>query len=604
MNPAENFDTAKALQQAVQLHRQGDLVAAENLYAEIIDQEPTNADALHLMGVVVRQQGDDERAIRLIQKAIRLVPDAALYYVSLGDLYRSPADLKKRIACYRQALQIDPNLVEAWCNLGNAYSEIQSHKEAIDCYQRALESDAGNAVLYNNLGQSFLALEAFPQATAAFEQALAIQTDYTDARINLANTLRDRGCFNKAQQCYAQALTAEPDNTVARYSRGVCFQRQHQYDQAQKCYQTVLRNHPDHYGVHSNMGKLFHDQNEFQTALAWFEKAIRIDPKRGEARFSRALVLLTMGRFDQGWLAYEARFERRFWRKVYPHRLPLPRWNGESLAGKTLLVHMEQGFGDAIQFARFLPLLKTKGCRVVFEVRPELLELFGQLAGVDQLISLSSDPPATADIDFYIPLLSLPLMFRTRMDTIPAEVPYLRAAPEKVPSWQARLGNTHFNVGLVWQAKPTFRHAKSCPLALFAPLFKIPHVRIYGLQKHEDLQNMEALPADAHNLGDLFTSFADTAAAIACLDLVISVDTAVAHLAGALGKTVWTLLPFGADWRWFTGRDDSPWYPTMRLFRQAAPGDWAGVVQAVTTDLSRQINSSLTDLKRRDTVPL
>jgi tetratricopeptide (TPR) repeat protein len=604
MNPTENSDTKKALRQAVRLHRHGDLVAAANQYAEIVDKEPTNADALHLMGVLARQQEDDERAARLIRQAICLAPDAALYYVSLGDLYRSPADLKKRIACYRQALQIDPNLVAAWCNLGNAYGEGKRHKAAIDCYQRALESDAGNALLYNNLGRSFLALEAFPQAAAAFEQALAIQTDYTDARINLGNTLRDHGCFSKAQQCYAKALAAEPDNAVARYSRGICFQRKHQYDQAKKCYQAVLRNHPDHYGVHSNMGKLCHDQNEFQTALSWYEKAIRIDPKRGEARFYRALVLLTLGRFDEGWRAYEARFERRSWRKVYPHRLPLPRWNGESLAGKTLLVHMEQGFGDAIQFARFLPLLKTKGCRVVFEVRPELLELFGQLAGVDRLIPLSSHPPSTADIDFYIPLLSLPLMFQTRMDTIPVEVPYLRAAPEKVPFWQARLGNANFNVGLVWWAKPTYRHDKSCSLALLAPLFKIPHVRIYGLQKHENAQKRETLPVHVHNLGDLFTSFADTAAAIDCLDLVISVDTAVAHLAGALGKTVWTLLPFGADWRWFIGRDDSPWYPTMRLFRQAAPGDWAGVAQAVTTDLSRQIDSNLTNLKRRDAAPI
>jgi tetratricopeptide (TPR) repeat protein len=335
------------------------------------------------------------------------------------------------------------------------------------------------------------------------------------------------------------------------------------------------------------MGKLYQDQNDYAKAITYFARAEKIDPTKGEARFYRSLILLTRGQFKKGWALYEARFEKETWHTIYPYRLATPRWQGEPLDGKTIFVHSEQGFGDIIQFVRYLPLLKRRGGRVIFEVRPELVDLLRGFPGIDFLVPMAKKPPTQSGIDYHIPLLSLPGRFDTDIDTIPGTAPYLQADPVKVRTWQARVSPDHVNVGLVWLAKPSYRHNKSCPLEQFRALLAMPTVRVVGLQTFDNPQDRSGLATHITNWGEHFNSFADTAAAIHCLDLVIAVDTAVAHLAGALGRPVWTLLPFSADWRWLTERTDSPWYPSMTLYRQAAVDEWDEVVERIVTDMHR-----------------
>jgi tetratricopeptide (TPR) repeat protein len=604
MIATEKFDFQKNIKKAMQLHRCGDLRRAAEEYTTIVAKNPSNADANHLLGVLAGQQGDQERAIELIHRAIRLAPDMAMYHVSLGDLYQSIDDFRKSTASYRRALQIDPNLVEALCNLGNAYREKDRHREAIACYRKGLSINSSIPELYNNIGQSYLALKNYQQAIKFLTQAIGIKPGYVDALTHIGNAYRDQGYFTEAEAFYAKALDLEPRNAYLLYSRGISFHLQKQFDSAMTCYRQVMRRHPDHCGVYINIGKIYHDRNDFQTALAYYEKADAIEPQLADARFYRSLVLLTIGRFEEGWRSYESRFARRRRVQVYPHQLNIPRWNGQAIEGKRLLVHCEQGFGDSIQFARYLPYLKSRGCRLIFEVRKELLELFKHMPGVDQLTPLNSQPLTEKDADYYIPLLSLPGIFQTTLDTIPAKVPYLQADPDKIQYWKSRLGKGVLHVGITWKAKSSYRHDKSCPLELIESLPNIADICIYSLQKYETGLVAETLPTSIQNWGDYFTCFADTAGAIQALDLVISVDTAVAHLAGALGKRVWTLLPFAADWRWLTERNESPWYPTMRLYRQSEIGDWNGVIEAVKTDLSSQLNRLTSKTSRWKASPL
>jgi hypothetical protein len=298
------------------------------------------------------------------------------------------------------------------------------------------------------------------------------------------------------------------------------------------------------------------------------------------------------GRMEDGWREYEWRLRLTGSQRAYPHRLSLPRWDGTRFDGKTLLVHDEQGFGDTIQFVRYLPMVKALGGSVVLETRSPLLALLKHVAGIDALAERSREGPSKTDADLYIPLLSLPLVFNTTMQTIPTGVPYITADPARVPFWRRRIGGSGMRVGLVWSGSPTHPRdgERSVPVHLFERVFALPHVSFFALQKTgsrpSDLAVLESAGVD--NLDPDLNDFADTAAAIEQMDLVISVDTAVAHLAGAMGKKTWCLLPFSPDWRWGLEGGDTPWYPSMVLYRQARAGHWQHVIDVIRQALDRE----------------
>jgi len=351
--------------------------------------------------------------------------------------------------------------------------------------------------------------------------------------------------------------------------------------------------------AYSNMGIALHARGDHDQALECWQRAIELEPDYAQAHWNRSLVLLLKGRFAEGWKEYEWRRRTSLIASAYPHKLDKPRWDGKPFTGKRLLVHYEQGLGDNLQFVRYLPMVKPLGGTVIFETLKPLRPLLSNFDGIDELIEASPDSPPDVEFDIYTSLMDLPGIFGTTIDNIPAEVPYLHADPASVERWRERLYGAGLKVGLVWSGRPTGANEvlslqyRSCRLEHFLPLADIPDVSLYGLQKGPTAEQAAQLSKQiiACNYGEEFKDFADTAAAIENLDLVISIDTSVAHLAGAMGKPVWVLLKSDADWRWLLDRDDCPWYPTMRLFRQNKPYDWGEVLGRVADELRKCVDT-------------
>jgi Flp pilus assembly protein TadD len=456
--------------------------------------------------------------------------------------------LDAAILCYQGAVEACPSYVEALYNLALLLQQLGRREEAIPRYRQVLDIAPGFAPAWNNLGAA----------------------------------LRDAGHPSDAIECYRQSLRLKPDGADCLNNLGLALRAGLQLDEAIDCFQKSLRLSPANPCVWDNLGNAFRDAGRIHEAVGAFEKAITLKPGFAEAHYDLGFVLLLTGDFKRGWPEYEWRWRRA---DFPPRSFACPLWQGsEDVAGKTLLVCTEQGFGDAIQFARLVPVLAARGARIVLECQPALESLFASLEGVSAVIPRGQPvPPA----DFHVPMLSLPHRLDLSLDRIPARMPYVRpvAGRERVLPPAAR--QEAFKVGLVWAGNPNHvndRH-RSIPWPLVKSLLDVPGIAFHSLQADA------TATADASDrlvsLAPMMHDFADTAALIRQLHLVITVDTAVAHLAGALGTPVWTLLPCAPDWRWMLNRDDSPWYPSMRLIRQSRPGDWSSVIARVCDDLRR-----------------
>lgn len=355
-------------------------------------------------------------------------------------------------------------------------------------------------------------------------------------------------------------------------------------------YRRALALQPQHVGALTNLGRAFQKQAQPQEAIVCFERALALKPDLPEAHWGLATQRLLLGDFARGWEEYEHRWalpENQGLRREFA----APRWDGDDIAGRTILLHVEQGIGDTLQFVRYAPLLARRGARVIVLCQPPLKRLLMEMDD----ISVVADGEPLPGFDLHLPLMSLPRLFGTTLATIPADVPYLRTDPVDVRAWNGRLGGKdQFKIGLVWAGNR--RHLndrnRSCTLEALAPLAAVPGIRLYNLQKGEAATEIRNAPTnmDFVDLNGELVDFADTAAVITCLDLVITVDTAVAHLAGALARPAWLLLPFAPDWRWMLAREDSPWYPSLRLFRQNQAGDWGGVLTAVINALRQRMS--------------
>ena len=486
----------------------------------------------------------------------------------------------------RKATKSDSDVLNALFRQGNFFREQGRFSQAIACYQKGLLIYPGSSQLLNNLGLAFHGQKMHARAVRCFLKSLAIDPTCIEAHNNLANAYRDMGDWDAAIEKYRQALAMEPHNTAINYNLGIAFHMQRRLDRAAQYYHKATAHHPPVADAHSNLGKLFQDVNRLEQAIEQYTKAIALEPAHFDARFNRALAYLAIGDFEQGWEEYEWRFRRDRWKRVYPHHLEGKRWNGSPFPGKTLFIHSEQGFGDTLWFCRYLPMVKALGGRVVFEVRSELIDPMRQaFPCVDHFVPMSFDRPPQCAYDVYMPLMSLAKAFSTTVKTIPADVPYLYASQADREKWGMRTKGKGVAVGLVWAAGKTHAHERSCSLKDLLPLLGAEGIRFYGFQKGQDAFQCDAMEGRLENLGGDFETFADTAGAIDCMDLIISVDTAVAHLAGAMAKPVWVLLPYAADWKWFPDREDSPWYPTMRLFRQTRAGDWGTAIHNVLEEL-------------------
>jgi len=516
------------------------------LYRQILAAQPDHADALHLLGVLALGGGHYDVAEDLIGQAIAVAPRNPIYRSNLGNALRQRGQLDEAIASYQQALALKPDYAEALTNLGVAWKEKGRLDDAIGCYQRAL----------------------------------ALRPSYPDAHNNLGNALTDRGRLDEAVDCFQQALTLQPENAGTYYNMATARLKQGRLEEALACYQRALTLRPAFADAWYNQGNTLQKLGRRQEAIACYQRAVALRPDFAEAHYNMALEWLVLGQYREAWPHYEWRWRCKDFHSP-AREFPRPQWDGGPLAGRTVHLHAEQGLGDSIHFIRYVALVAQKGGRINLECQPQLKRLFQRIPNVCQVVTTGELLP---EFDVHCPLQTLPLLLGTTLESIPREIPYLYAEAAASADWAQRLRGAacRLKVGLVWggNTRNINDHNRSIPLAALGPLAQVPGVVFVSLQTGDPAEQAKNPPAGMPLLDwtQELQDFADTAALIANLDLVIAVDTAVAHLAGAMGKPVWVLLPVAPDWRWLLAREDSVWYPTMRLFRQAKAGEWGDVV--------------------------
>jgi tetratricopeptide (TPR) repeat protein len=581
------------IEQGLAYHQAGRLDQAEAIYRQILETDPEQPEALHLLGLLAAQSGRAEQAVELINAAIRARPDRAEYYNNLGEVFRALHRHAEAIAAYEEAIRLKADYAEAYDNLGSALEEEGALDAAIAAFRQALSIKPRYARAHNSLGRTLQAKGDLTAAVNAYQNAVQLQPEFADSYNNLGVALQAQGKLEEAVSALQRACGLQPGNPLVHYNLGNAVCALGKLDDASAAYREALACDPDFALAHNNLGVVLNDQGKLQEALAALDRAVTLEPNYAEAHENRAWALLQMGDFDAGWAEYEWRFAAGKQRQpAQVLDLPQPRWNGCRFEGQSLLIHTEQGLGDSIQFIRYVPWVRARGGKVFLACPAQLHRLLDGFAGVD-VLPAEAEQLQSLSVDLQVPLLSLPYIFQTKLDTIPNEIPYLRVPPTLLDAWRKRVDPNTYNIGFVWAGRPHHTETRnryrrrSCNLHTFALLAQFPDVTFYSLQKDSQAAHT-ATSADGMHFIDYsseFTDLAETAALIASLDLVISVDTAVAHLAGALGCPVWTLLPYAADWRWLTERKDTPWYPTMRLFRQASPGDWQGVMERVAAEL-------------------
>ncbi len=490
----------------------------------------------------------------------------------------------------RQVLLANRAHFEACHVLALAEAGLNRHEQALESYDRALRLRPDAAAVLNDRGASLIALDRPEAALQSYERAIAAEPRFAAAFSNRGSALERLERYDAALANYNRALALKPDFVDALYNRGNVLKALGRYDEAIASYDRALRLRPDHADALNNRGQALKELLRYDEALASYDAAIAADPDHVAAHCNAAALRLVTGDFERGWAHYEWRWKKDSVAAAARH-FRQPQWRGNGpVAGKTVLVHSEQGAGDAIQFCRYVPMLIAAGADVVFEVLPPLHALMSDFVPGARVIAKGADLPR---FDLHCPLLSLPLAFDTRLDTIPAEPAYLHARAETASAWQARLGpKTRPRIGLMWSGNPKheLNHTRSMPLRTLLPLIDADATFV-SLQMEVGDDDAAVLRdhGEIMHFGRELGDFAKTAGLVAGLDLVITVDTSAAHLAGALGRPTWILLSFIADWRWLLDREDSPWYPTARLFRQNEAGDWDGVIARVRAALGELV---------------
>lgn len=552
---------AQALQDAWKTHQSGDVARAEAVYRDVVRSVPGNATAWCYLAMALNDQRRYDEAV----------------------------------AAYRRALELEPNFPTALSNLGNTLSRQGKYDEAAESCRAALRLKPDYATAYNNLGAVLTKQGKLAESVEAFESAIRLNPSYAPAHNNLGAVLVKQGKFDEAEVRIEQSLELNPDHGPSRNNLGALLVQQGRLAEAEQQLEQAVRSAPGEESPRSNLANTQLRQGKLTAAQEALAATLQVNPTYAEARKAQAIIWLLLGDFQRGWPAYEWRWRTEDTR---PPQYQKPVWDGSPLGEKTLLLCCEQGLGDTLHFVRYARVVKQQfGGRVVFVSQPPLLPLLSRTAGIDKLVSQKDDPP---QFDVWAPLLSLPGMLGTRLETIPADVPYLFADEQLVEKWRRKLaGDSRFKIGIAWQGNKDHQAdiQRSVRLAEFAPLAEVPGVTLYSLQKGYGSEQIAALDGRFcvtefdEPLDETAGPFMDTAAVMRNLDLVVTSDTSIAHLAGGLGVPVWTALCLSPDWRWLLDRDDTPWYPSMRLFRQPVLGDWGSVFRAMAAALSERMRT-------------
>jgi len=511
--------------------------------------------------------------------------DAVRERLQAGARHRDAGEAAEARACAAEVLAADSGNAEAAGLMAALAADDNDFGEGHRWARRALEADPKAAAAHYTLGRLYQAEGRLAEAEASYLLALDLAPDSAKAHNNLGCVQHMLGKLDLAVASYRRALVFDPSLPQANQNLAAITSDPAQAERAIAGYLRHRRQNPGDAGAHNNLGNVFRELGRHREALESFDAAIRCNPALAEAHFSRALQLLTVGRLVEGWREHEWRWKVH---ALGAPRIPGRKWQGEDLKGGTLLLHAEQGMGDTLQFARYATLAAARCGKLVLECQRPLAPLLATLAGVSRVVPEGDSLPP---FDAQLPMMSLPNVFETSLQTIPWDGPYLRADPRRASEWRGRLARgARRHIGLVWSGRPQQRnnHNRSIPVGALAPLASARDVAFYSLQLGEAGRQAAAAP-DGLKMIDLtagIRDFADTAAFAGNLDLLISVDTSVAHLAGAMGVPTWLIAAYSADWRWLLDREDCPWYPSVRIFRQASPGDWPGVIERVAAALA------------------
>jgi tetratricopeptide (TPR) repeat protein len=607
----------EAIHAGLSRHQAGNLAEAEKVYRRILAQFPDQPEVLHLLGILAQQVGKQEAALGFFVRAVGLSPGRAEFQGSMGLALAELGRLAEAIAADRKAIELNPQLAQAHNNLGNALAQAGEWEEAVGSFRRAMELAPQGADPAYNLANLYRSRGRMEEAIAEYKRALGVRPKWPQALNNLGLALKDRGALYEAIECFKQAVGLSPDYAEAMSNLGdsLCAAARYdlaapicrralalkwdvpeahnnlgnalcgmgEYEQGIVSYRQALSLRPDFCEAHNNLGNAYHCMGDLEQAICMYRTATALRPDDASARWNMGLIHLMQGDYEKGWPEYEWRLKLKTGRREFAE----PRWDGSDLAGKTILLHAEQAMGDTIQFLRYVPMVAARGGTVIVACQGELVRLVGRQEGVKKSVELFSQ--SLPKFDVQLSMGSLPGLFGTRLPTIPANVPYISAGVTAVRKWKSRVNKEagkRRKVGLVWAGRSYPDPFRAVPAEMIAALGNVQGNWFCSLQKGEGLEGKRP-EMELTDWTSELTDFAETAALMANLDLIVTIDTSVAHLAGAMGKPAWVLLKAVPDWRWMMQGSACPWYPTMRLFRQTTRGDWQApideVIQALQT---------------------
>jgi tetratricopeptide (TPR) repeat protein len=615
------MDRRELLNEAVRLHQLNKFDEAEPMYLKLLLSAPENIEIRYLLGVLLHQSGRHREAADYLEKVVATDPTYAEAFNSLGNVYQAIGDIEKAEAGFRRAIELKPTLAIAYLNYAGLLQQIGNEPAAIEVYKKGIHADPAFLPLYQKLGEVSAKRGNLPEAEKWFRQALkfAPRDDRLLTSLGLVLQSQNRlaeavhcfqsiidnapgsyeainqlgmiyeamGFLDKAEQAFSSALSIQPTYAEACYNKAGVLAKTDRYEEALSSYKHAVELKPNFPQAFNNWGFALQEQGNLDDALRQYEKAISLDPEFADAHWNYALALLLCGRFEEGWREYEWRW-RSGQRFAFRDKLNKIEWDGSISTNSRLLLYAEQGLGDAIQFVRYIPLVMKRCSSIVLAVHIELTALFRQAFPG---IAVQSFDQFLPEYDAHCSLLSLPRLMGTGLDNIPSHVSYLKSKPEQTAVWKEKFQDAGglINVGIVWRGNPKHKRDRhrSVSLKAFERFTSMKRMRLYSLQKDAEHEELHRFQGQLIDYTENFTDFISTAACLEHMDIVVSVDTSVAHLAGALGKPVWLLLPKIPDWRWLLHREDSPWYPSMKLFRQRENGDWSSVFDAVQTELDR-----------------
>jgi tetratricopeptide (TPR) repeat protein len=593
-----------------------------------LEIESQNLKYLYTIGDFFYEQNYLDEGIKIFELVIKIQPQDYNGYYNLAGFLRKQGEYKKSLLNYNKVLELDEGNINAIFNIGSILIDIKEYIDAIAYFRRVVEIEPNSDDVLNNLGFLYLELDdlevadeylkksalinpnsfnalnnlgkvhgkkgLFLEAIEYFDRAIILKPDYAEAYSNRGSILNELKQFTAALIDFEKALILNPNLAEVYSNRGNAFKEIRRFDEALASYNQAIEIKPDFAEAYSNRGLLYEWLLHYENAIIDYDRAIAVQPNFADAYFNKALCLLRIGDFSNGWELYEWRWKIKELGLI-KRSFPQPLWLGkEDLQNKTILLHAEQGLGDTIQFCRYAKLVKESGARVLLEVPKQLFNLLHELEGVDELIESGKPLPV---FHYHCPLLSLPLVFNTNLANISSQISYLKNDPNNLMFWRSKLGEKNrLRIGVVWSSASNFKDDKNRSMQLeeFINCIPLDLYQVVSLQKEikiADKDCFDFLNGNVCHYGADITDFADTAAIAGCVDVVVSTCTSVPHMTSALGIPTWLLLSAHPDWRWFLDREDSPWYPSIKIYRQPSPGDWDSVIQRVRQDLIEYSNN-------------